>query len=81
MWHDTSLEEALLEAVWRSALDPANFVARRTTYGGPVPETITRHLRSAYQRHDASTARFAAARTALEGRPSEDAEPTKGNSV
>jgi len=41
VWHDTSLEEALLKAVWRAALDPANFVARRTTYGGPAPETIT----------------------------------------
>ena len=79
---------ALPEAVWRAALDPANFVARRTTYGGPAPETITGHLTSARQRldadsqrHDAATTHFAAARAALEGRPSESAEATKGNSV
>ncbi|WP_161880646.1 argininosuccinate lyase [Deinococcus alpinitundrae] len=79
---------ALPEAVWRAALDPANFVARRTTYGGPAPETISGHLTFARQRleadsqrHDGASARFAAARAALEGRSSESAEPTKGNSV
>ncbi|AZI44644.1 argininosuccinate lyase (plasmid) [Deinococcus psychrotolerans] len=62
----------LPEAVWRSALDPANFVARRTTYGGPAPETISQHLTFARQRleadgqqHETATARFAAARAAL----------------
>ena len=72
----------LPEAVWRSALDPAQFVARRTTYGGPAPETMTGHLRFTRQRlttdsesYDEATNRFAAARAALEGagKPSETA--------
>ena len=64
----------LPEAVWRSALDPAQFVARRTTYGGPAPETMTGHLRFARQRlnadsgrYDEGINRFAAARAGLEG--------------
>ena len=62
------------EAVWRSALDPAMFVARRTTYGGPAPETVTQHLLFARQRLDTDsqqsrkfTARFAQARARLQG--------------
>lgn len=72
----------LPEAVWRAALDPANFVARRTTYGGPAPETIRQHLSFARQRleadsqqHEAVTVRFAAARANLEGNPTAAPSP------
>ena len=64
----------LPEADLRAALDPATFVARRTTYGGPSPETIRGHLKMARTRldadgarHETVTASFAAARAALEG--------------
>jgi argininosuccinate lyase len=75
----------LPEEALRSALDPATFVARRTTYGGPAPETIREHLKVARGRldadgvrHEAVTASFAAARAALEGTPNE--APLKASS-
>ncbi|WP_293912992.1 lyase family protein [Deinococcus sp.] len=68
----------LPEAALRAALDPATFVARRTTYGGPAPDTIRAHLKVARarldldsERHEAVTSAFAAARAALEGVPDE----------
>ena len=64
----------LPEAVWRAALDPATFVARRTTYGGPAPETVAQHLMFARQRleehrqqHGQLAEQFAQARARLQG--------------
>ncbi|GAA5513910.1 argininosuccinate lyase [Deinococcus carri] len=57
-----------------AALDPAAFIARRTTYGGPAPTVMGKALTAARERleqdtrrHGAVTGRFAAARTFLAG--------------
>lgn len=63
----------LSETELRAALDPAAFVARRTTYGGPAPAVMRPALDMALKRLDADlqehsdqTARFVDSRTWLE---------------
>lgn len=58
----------------RRALDPAAFVASRTTYGGPAPRVMEEALAAArgrlsedFTRHQEVTRRFADARARLEG--------------
>lgn len=58
------------------ALNPAAFVASRTTYGGPAPAVMAGALAAArdrlhedFSRHQQVTQRFADARTRLEGEP------------
>ncbi|MFD2609632.1 argininosuccinate lyase [Deinococcus taklimakanensis] len=65
---------ALPEEDVRSALNPAEFIARRTTYGGPAPAVMTGEIASAWERlaadqqqHTELTARFMRSREALEG--------------
>jgi argininosuccinate lyase len=60
----------------RAALDPAAFVARRTTPGGPAPAVMRPALQAARQRlgsdldrHSVQTARFVDARAWLQGPP------------
>ncbi|MBB5362296.1 argininosuccinate lyase [Deinococcus humi] len=60
----------------QSALNPAEFIARRTTFGGPAPSVMAGEITAAHERlgtdtshHDSLTTRFAAARTHLEGGP------------
>ena len=64
----------LPEAEVRSALNPAEFIARRTTFGGPAPAVMTGEIAAARARlqadarhHDTLSARFTNARTSLEG--------------
>lgn len=64
----------LSEADLRSALDPADFIARRTTLGGPAPQVMREELRQALDRlgqdtahHAGATERFMSARMHLEG--------------
>lgn len=64
----------LSEESLRSALNPADFIARRTTLGGPAPEAMRRQLAQAHtrleedtRRHDEAAQRFARSRLFLEG--------------
>ncbi|KQR23021.1 argininosuccinate lyase [Deinococcus sp. Leaf326] len=64
----------LSEEELRSALDPADFIARRTTLGGPAPGAMRTQLAQAHTRlqrdtarHDEATQRFARSRLFLEG--------------
>ena len=64
----------LPEAEVRSALNPAEFIARRTTFGGPAPAVMVGEIAAARERlaadaaqHTSLTARFADARMHLEG--------------
>ncbi|CAM3525758.1 argininosuccinate lyase [Deinococcus frigens] len=63
----------LSESELRAALDPAAFVARRTTYGGPAPalmrpalEAACERLEADFNEHSVQTARFVDSRTRLE---------------
>ncbi|AWT37337.1 argininosuccinate lyase (plasmid) [Deinococcus actinosclerus] len=60
----------------RAALDPAGFIARRVTLGGPAPQVVAAQLRSASDRlntdtdrHAALTRRFMDAHTQLRASP------------
>jgi len=64
----------LPEAEVRSALNPAEFIARRTTFGGPAPAVMVGEIAAARERlaadaaqHAGLTARFSDARKHLEG--------------
>ena len=66
----------LPEAEVQSALNPAEFIARRTTFGGPAPSVMAGELAAARQRLEADTTeharlstRFVNARSYLEGGP------------
>lgn len=65
---------ALEDAELARALNPADFVARRTTYGGPAPsvmapaiEVARERLKADVQEHGRLTERFMKSRTLLEG--------------
>ncbi|EYB69227.1 argininosuccinate lyase [Deinococcus phoenicis] len=77
---------ALPAAELRAALDPAAFVARRTTLGGPAPEVMRQALNAARQRlqddfeqHTQVVRRFADARTHLAGGDTEAGSSAGGS--
>lgn len=69
-----SIGVELTEAELVSALNPTEFIARRTTLGGPAPSAMREELAAAFARLDADdeqhtvlTGRFMASRANLEG--------------
>lgn len=74
-----ALNVHLSEEDLRSALNPAEFIARRTTFGGPAPQVMRGEIAAANERlqadlthHETLTERFMGARRRLESASSAD---------